>query len=204
MLTFKTTIQNIKFDFCRRVQLEGQEHFLSKLVLLIKPGMVGVLCYRFSHYFAQTKLRFLCRFFLLIEHVYCRNEISPYAKIGPGLVLGDIGAIGMIMQVEIGRNCTFIGFNTLTMNQVSGVDFTVDKIIVGDHCVFGSRAKIMRPVDVADGTQVKDNSVVMFSVKKKGTTISGVPAKQRRIDNYEDMISKWNPLLGGALIEAEL
>ncbi|PCI60653.1 MAG: hypothetical protein COB34_02180 [Methylophilaceae bacterium] len=200
MVTLKTTLQHIRLDFNRRVQLEESRHFLSKLATIIKPGMVGAICYRLSRYFVQGKLSILCRPLLLIEHIYARNEISPHAEIGPGLVLGDIGAIGVIDEVRVGKNCTFIGFNTLTMNQVSGVDFMVDKINVGDYCVFGSRAKVMRPVTIEDGAQIKDNSVVMFSVKKKGSTLTGVPAKRKRIDTYEAIIN-WNPLIGGVLVE---
>lgn len=200
MKTFRETLKDLKCDYQRRVKLERCHHFFAKMVVWVKPGMVGVVCYRFSSYLIHTRFRIFCRIFLLIEHVYSRNEISPYAEIGAGLVLGDSGAVGIIEEVVVGNNCTFLGFNTLTMNQVSGVDFTVDKIIVGNHCVFGSRAKIMRPVNVEDGAQVKDNSVLMFSVKKKGSMVSGVPAKRRRIDNYEDIVN-WNPFLGGVMGE---
>lgn len=200
MTTLKITFQNIKHDFRRRVQLEEQRSLLNKLAILVKPGMVGVVCYRLSHYFTQGKLRPLCRVFLFIEHIYARNEISPYVYIGPGLVLGDIGAIGIPSGVEIGKNCTLLGFNTFALNHISGVDPTVDKMVLGDHCVLGSRAKVMRPITVADGAQIKDNSVVMFSVKKAGATLAGVPAKRRRLDDYAEII-KWNPLLGGFLDE---
>jgi len=157
--------------------------------------MVGVICYRLSHYLAQTKLSPLCRILLFIEHAYTRNEISPYAYIGPGLVLGDIGAIGVTYGTEIGKNCTLLGFNTFALNAIKGIDFTVDKIVMGDHCVLGIRAKIMRAITIADGAQIKENSVVMFSVNKKGTTLAGVPAKRSRVDVYEDII-QWNPYNG--------
>lgn len=195
MTTLRTTIQYLIQDYKRRLLLENNESFLNKIVVLAKPGMVGVICYRFSHYLAQTKLRYFCRFILFIEHIYSRNEISPYAYIGPGLVLGDVGAIGVPYGTEIGKNCTFLGFNTFALNAINGIDYTIDKIVMGDHCVLGTRAKVMRPITIADGAQIKDNSVVMFSVTKKGATLSGVPAKRRRVDFYED-IMQWNPLNG--------
>lgn len=198
MTSLKITLSNIKQDFQRRVLLEHCEGLLHKLVLLLKPGMIGVICYRLSHYFVQGKLRFICRLLLLIEHLYCRNEISPYAQIGPGLVLGDIGAIGVPGETIIGKNCTLQGFNTFTLNAIAGVDFTVDRIVIGDYCMLGTRAKIMRPITIADGAQVKNNSVVMFSITKIGATLSGVPAKKRRVDDY-NAIMNWNPLLGGFL-----
>jgi serine acetyltransferase len=202
MTTLKITLSNIKQDFKRRVLLEHSEGLLHKLVLLFKPGMVGVICFRLSHYFVQGKLKFFCRVLLFIEHVYCRNEISPYAQIGPGLVFGDIGAIGMTREVIVGDNCTFQGFNVLTLNGIKGVDFTKDKIIVGNYCLLGTRAKIMRQVSISDGTQVTNNTLVMSSVTQVGTTLSGVPAKRCRIDDY-DAIKNWNPLMGGFLKQIE-
>jgi serine acetyltransferase len=195
MTTLRTTIQNLKQDYKRRILLEANHHFLNKIAVFTKPGMVGVICYRFSHYLAQTKFRYLCRFLLFIEHAYSRNEISPYAYIGPGLVLGDVGAIGVTHGTEIGKNCTLLGFNTFALNAISGIDFTVDKIVIGDHCVLGVRAKVMRAITIADGAQIKDNSVVMFSENKKGQHCHGVPAKRMRIDVYEDII-QWNPFNG--------
>jgi serine acetyltransferase len=157
-----------------------------------------VICYRLSHYLVSTRLSFICRLLHVITFFYSRIEIDPYATIGPGLVLGDIGGIGIPGKSIIGKNCTFLGFNTLTLNKISGVDFHVAQIVLGDHCVLGVRAKIMRPITIADGAQIKDSSLVMFSVANVGTTLSGIPAKKRRIDSYEDII-KWNPLMGGLI-----
>lgn len=197
MTTLRTTFQHIKADFNRRILLEeSKQGFLNKLVLLVKPGMVGVICYRLSRYFISTRLNFFCRLLHIVTFFYSRIEIDPYANIGPGLVLSDIGGIGIPEQSVIGKNCTFLGFNTLTLNKISGVDFHVAKIVMGDHCVLGVRAKVMRPITIADGAQIKDNSVVMFSVANVGTTLAGIPAKKRRIDRYEDIIN-WNPLMGG-------
>ena len=202
MTTLKTTFHDIKADFKRRVKLEGEEHFglLNKLVLLIKPGFVGVVCYRLSHYLIETRISVLCRLLHAINFFYARVEIDPEAHIGPGLVLSDIGGIGIPDAVVIGKNCTFLGFNTLTLNKVGDVDFHYAQIVLGDHCVLGVRSKVMRPITIADGAQIKDGSVVMFPVAKTGTTLSGIPAKKRQIDDYENIIN-WNPLMGGPLGE---
>lgn len=198
MVSFRTTLRNLKCDYIRRVQLERATGTLSQLAVWAKPGMVGAVCYRFSHYFVYSQFKFLCRILLLIEHLYVRNEISPYAEIGPGLVLGDIGAIGITPHIEIGKNCTFMGFNTVSLNGVAGVDFAVDQIVIGDHCVFGNRSKVMKPLRIANGAQVKDNSLVIFDVKQEGATLCGVPAKRKRVDVYRDIV-KWNPFFGGLI-----
>lgn len=200
MNDLRTTFQYIKKDFNRRLELDCSERkgVLNKLSLFVKPGFQGVLCFRLSHYFAETKLSFFCRILHTFSFFYARVEIDPRAQIGPGLVCGDIGGIGLPAETIIGENCTFLGFNTLTLNKISGVDFTVDRIIMGNHCVLGVRSKVMRPITIADGAQIKDNSVVMFSVANVGTTLAGVPAKKRRIDDYNEIV-KWNPLVGGPI-----
>lgn len=198
MITFRTTLRNIKCDYIRRLHLERSKGAMSRLAVWVKPGMVGALCYRFSHYLVYTRFKFLCRPILLLEHAYSRNEVSPYAEIGPGLVLGDVGAVGITPHIEIGKNCTFMGFNTVSLNGLAGIDFTVDQIIIGDHCVFGTRSKVMRPLRIANGAQVKDNSLVIFDVKQEGATLCGVPAKRKRVDAYRDIV-KWNPFFGGLI-----
>lgn len=198
MVSFRRTLKNIKCDYVRRLHLERSEGVLSRLAVWVKPGMVGVICYRLSHYFVYTRFKFLCRLLMLLEHAYSRNELSPYSEIGPGLVLGDIGAIGITPHIEIGKNCTFMGFNTVSLNGVAGVDFTVDQIIIGDHCVFGNRSKVMKPLRIANGAQVKDNSLVIFDVKLEGSTVSGVPARRQKVDSYPDIV-KWNPFFGGLI-----
>jgi serine acetyltransferase len=202
MPALKETFQIIRQDFNRRVQLEGavRQGFFNKLAILFKPGFVGVLCYRLSSYLIETRLRVLCRVLHSISFFYARVEIAPEAIIGPGLVVSDVAGVGLPEQIVIGKNCTFLGFNTLTLNKVGGVDFMVDKIVIGDHCVVGFGAKIMRAIEIADGAQIKENSVVMFSVKKVGSTMVGIPAKRKRIDEYENIVN-WNPLKGGPVGE---
>jgi len=203
MPALKETFQTIKQDFNRRVQLEGAERqgFSNKLAIMFKPGFVGVVCYRLSSYLIETRLRVLCRVLHSISFFYARVEIAPEAIIGPGLVVSDVAGVGLPEQLLIGKNCTFLGFNTITLNKVGGVDFLVDKIVMGDHCVVGFGAKIMRAVDIADGAQIKENSVVMFSVKKVGSTMVGIPAKRKSVNDYEQIVN-WNPLIGGHVSEA--
>ncbi len=199
MVTLKKTLQDIATDYRRRILLSRKQNSFTKYTEIFKPGMVCVICYRLSRYCIQGRLKFLCPILVLIEGLYTRNEISPRASIGPGLVLSDIGAIGIIDEAVIGKNCTLLGFNTLTIYGAEGDDPESDSVVtLGDHCVLGVRSKVMRPITIANGCQIKEGSVAMFSVAKEGSTLSGNPARRKEVYDYDDIV-RWNPLLGGNL-----
>lgn len=198
-VTLNTTFDYLKADFNRRALLK-RKHGFAQFLMLFEKGMVGVVCYRISRYFALNHLGLLYRLVALLEHFYVRNEISPLAEIGPGLVLGDAGPVGIPSQTVMGRNCTLIGRNTLTLGAIEGVDLAVDKIVMGDHCVLGFGARVMKPVNLADGTQIMDNSVAMFTARKPACLFAGVPARRAKQGEY-DAVVKWNPLLSGPITE---
>lgn len=199
MVTLKETITNIKADFSRRLLLENKQHgFFNQLSVLVKPGMISVIMYRLSRFCIHNKLGLLYHFFVIIEHIYCRNEVSPKADLGAGLVLDGIG-IGIPCATTTGQNCTFLGRCTLTLGGMEGYSLEKNRFVIGNHCVFGEGARIVRPVTLEDGAQIMQNSVVMLSEPKQGSTISGIPARRRRTDDLE-AIKKWNPLSGQLLV----
>jgi UDP-3-O-[3-hydroxymyristoyl] glucosamine N-acyltransferase len=77
----------------------------------------------------------------------------------------------------IGMNCTFMGRATPTLGVMGNVNLETDRIIIGDYCVFGHNVRIINPVTIANGTQIKAHSVVMASVIREGSIISGFPAR---------------------------
>lgn len=198
-MTLKETIQNLKADIRRRKVLESKNQgFFSTISILLKGGVVSVILYRISRYLIHTRFSFLYRLLILLEHFYTKNEISPVADLGPGLVIADCGGVGITRVTIAGKNCTFLGANSITLGAMEGFDLEKDHIVIGNDCVIGSRVRIIRPVQIADATQIKNNSVVMFSVDKPGSVISGFPAKRRSVE-YPDSVLSWNPLLGGAI-----
>lgn len=201
IVTLKTTMAYLKADFNRRAVLK-RKHGLARFLMLFEKGMVGVVCYRISRYFALNHMGLLYRLVALLEHFYVRNEISPIAEIGPGLVLGDAGPVGIPSQTVVGKNCTFMGTNTLTLGAMEGIDLAVDKIVMGDYCVLGFGARVMRPITLADGTQLMDNSVAMFTARKSACLFAGVPAKRAKQGEYEDVVN-WNPLLSGNVMKGQ-
>lgn len=195
MVTFNQTIMNIRADFQRRVFLEQKPRgLLSLLTTLFNPGMVSVLMYRLSRFCVHHHLQLVSKLLVIFEHVYARNEISPYADIGPGLVLNGMG-IGIVCNSTIGKNCTFLGLNTITLGGMEGFDLQHDRFEIGDYCVFGVGARIIRPIKLDAGTQVMPNSIVLSSEPLPGATLAGIPAKTIYQSTPEQSIA-WNPLLG--------
>jgi len=198
MVTLKETVENMRMDFKRRLLLEGiQSGFFNKLLVLLKPSMVGVILYRLSRFFAHHKLGLINKLLAAIQMLYCRWEISPMAEIGPGLVVGS-ASVGLTSFVIAGRNCTFLGRNTVSLGAMEGIDMNEDKIVIGDDCVFGVGAKVMRAVNIAAGAQVQPNAVVIRTEKNEGSTLAGIPARRRGIETYDEIVN-WNPLYSGKI-----
>lgn len=195
-ITFKQTVSHMQADFSRRMLLESKQGFISGLIVFFKRGMVAAFLYRLSRYCALHDYRVFTLMIMKVSAAYAELEISPLAEIGPGLVLADTGGIGINHAATIGSNCTFLGCSTLTLGAMDNLDEADAQIVIGDYCTMGHRAKIMRPVWLANGTQINANAVVMRSVVEVGSVLSGIPAKASSVEDYAQ-IMRWNPLYGG-------
>lgn len=201
-VTWQETIQHIKADIKRRLILDQQPvELLYAITALVKPGVMVVMIYRLSRFCHYHRLRALCKVFSLMTQLINTSEVSPLADIAGGFVIADAGAIGIPAATTIGKNCTFMGLNSITLGAMQHEPGPDDRIIIGDHCVLGTFSRVMRPVSLANGTQVKPCSVVISSVKKEGQSLVGVPARRKQQTDYE-AIKRWNPLKGCLLMEA--
>jgi serine acetyltransferase len=122
-----------------------------------------------------------------------RSELQPGSRIGPGLVLADEGTVGITARARIGANCTIFGLATIIPQEGGTVD-----TVLGDNCVVGRRVRVYGAIALGDGTQIKDNSVVLTSFKRPGMIVSGIPAR-RRGQLPLDLVMSWNPLQGRPL-----
>lgn len=50
--------------------------------------------------------------------------------------------------------------------------------MIGDNCYFGSGAKVIGAVRIADNVAVGANAVVTKDIEESGTTWAGIPAKK--------------------------
>ncbi len=192
------TWQYFKHDLARRLDLEGKPRTLLRaLSIILNRGVVSVFIYRLNRYL-YFKNTFLSKVFIrllrYVEFHYCHNEIEPNADIGPGLVLSDFGGVGLSHVNIIGQNVTFLGKATPTLGAMEDVEAGVDKIRIGDYCVIGPNVRIVNNVEIANGVQMKANSVIMSSIMREGAVVSGFPAKQLSHVSMETLMA-WSPIL---------
>jgi serine acetyltransferase len=197
-MTLYETLRLFKADLRRRIWLENQKFTLwQALKILYKRGVVLVFIYRLKRYFFLKNSKPFKLFIWLLripEYQYCHSEIDPAADIAEGLVLSDFGGIGISFYNIIGKNCTFVGRGTPTLGAMEDVNHAEDKIKIGDYCVIGPNVRIVNPVSIASGTQIKANSVVMSSISKEGSLVSGFPAKEIAVIPIQ-MVMQWSPIL---------
>lgn len=205
-LSLSDTFSIIRADMNRRLALEQRPlNLWNRLITIPKRGFVSVLIYRakrYLHFKDNALAKILIRILKFPEFHYCHNELDPRADIGPGLVLSDLGGVGLGFTVIIGKNCTFMGKGTPTLGAMEGIDLHNDRIRIGNYCVIGHNVKIINPVVIADYVQMTPNSVLMTHVKTPGTVMTGFPAKAVDVINSE-LVKAWSPLVSRPLYTAQ-
>lgn len=197
--SLREALRLIDADLRRRCELDGRRNSLPvRAALLLRRGPLGSVLFRLSDYTAARGWRLLTKLLYFALYFMARAEVHVGARIGPGLVLPDIGGVGIPAFADIGRNCTFLGPALLTIGGMEGVDLGSDRIVIGDDCIIGHNARIMGAVRLADATQVRHGSVVIASSDKPGAVLAGMPARRRKIVAAA-ALARWSPLTGTPL-----
>jgi serine O-acetyltransferase len=140
----------------------------------LHPGVIAVMTYRVASWVVQLRVPVL-RQLLMVPTVVVRRfvelvtgvEISPRARIGPGLVVHTTHGV-FVAETRIGRNCVV----------QHGVAITHGVRSVGDDVYFGPGAKVIGRAAIGNNVRVVANSVVMTDVGDN-LTVVGVPARIR-------------------------
>lgn len=181
-------------DLRRRLELEQRRTTpVSVLELLLHRGAWAVIFFRINTWLHGCGLRKLARIGELLGTLVGKSELHVGARIGPGLVISDLGGVGIPRFAVIDANCTFLGPSLLTLGAMSGVDLERDRIVLGRHCVIGQGARLLGAITLGDGTQVKPNAVVITSFAKPGQILGGIPARRRGTVELAALIG-WSPL----------
>ena len=200
-MTAAETFALIKADVRRRLTLEGRRiNLTNAAAVAFKPGVVAVVAYRVINHLHFARRRVLARILDDLQQLYTGTEIHAGSVIGPGLVLGDRPGGGISEHVTMGKNCTVLGGSTLTLN-ADGIDLSKGRIVLGDHCIVGLRARVIGSVTLGEGTQIKPNAVVFQSSPEPGGVLEGIPARRRGNVPVDD-VRRWNPFKSSFLGEA--
>lgn len=90
-----------------------------------------------------------------------------------GLAIPHYGTIVVHGSARIGRNCRLQ--EGVTIGAANG---SHEAALIGDNCYFGSGAKVIGAVTIADDVAVGAGAVVTKDIMEPGTTWGGVPAKK--------------------------
>lgn len=97
----------------------------------------------------------------------------PVNVFGPGLSIPHYGTIVVHGNARIGKNCRLQ--EGVTIGATNG---SHEAAVIGDNCYFGSGAKVIGAVRIADDVAVGANAVVAASITEPGTTWAGIPARK--------------------------
>lgn len=97
----------------------------------------------------------------------------PPGVFGPGLSMPHYGTIVVHGNVRAGKNCRLQ--EGVTIGATNG---SHEAAVIGDNCYFGSGAKVIGAVRIADDVAVGANAVVTADIAEPGTTWAGIPARK--------------------------
>jgi serine O-acetyltransferase len=101
----------------------------------------------------------------------CAAELSPGARIGPGLCLTHTTGLVIGEDVIAGRNLTLHQGVTLGDRRPGAGQPTI-----GDGVYIGAGAKVLGPITIGDGAVVAAGAIVLVDVPPAGV-VAGVPAR---------------------------
>jgi serine O-acetyltransferase len=179
--------ENIRADIAhkRRWYYKDDGWLKQTLGVLIQPGTIAVIVYRYGHWAYRIRypaLRFLCMlpYWVINFGVVSFTQILiwPSAEIGKGFVVHMFSGI-LIADAIIGENCiVYQGVNVGHLRHFRGIGRRKGRRPprVGNNVYLGAGCKILGDVVIGDNVVVGANSLVITSVPDN-CTVLGVPAR---------------------------
>jgi serine O-acetyltransferase len=140
------------------------------------------MIYRFSNWLWRKGLRFWPRWLSQIGRFFTGIEIHPGATIGKNFFIDHGMGVVIGETATIGNNVTM--YHGVTLGGVSSKPGKRHPQI-GSNVIIGSGAQVLGPINVADGTRIGSNAVVVRDVPS-GATMVGVPARNVTKDSKCD------------------
>ena len=177
--SLRETLQLIKADISRRAAIEGKKAGLFYFCkIFLNPPAIAVVLFRFSFLARAKKLKPVAKLLNLINFFLFSVEIQTGASIGPGLVLAHANGIIIHDNSIIGRNCTFMFQNTVTVGpHAAEEDDRVHYANIGDDVIIGMGARIIGPIHIGNNVLVSANAVVTRDVPDS-SIVFGIPARK--------------------------
>lgn len=134
-------------------------------------------CLMFIHGSNPFKKLVARRFMRLLVHRYgIFFDFKEGSYFGKGLKFPHPSSIIIGSDVKVGENCVI--YQNVTIGAARSGDAAKGKYpVIGNNCTLFAGCKVLGSVEVADGTTVGANAVLLRSTEK-GSTYAGVPAER--------------------------
>lgn len=143
-------------------------------VLLLYPHINALISYRIAHVLYRKKRFFLARMFSQISRFITGIEIHPGATIGKGLFIDHGMGVVIGETAIVGDHVTI--YQGVTLGG-TGKETGKRHPTIGDGVTIGAGAKILGNINIAAGSKIGANAVVLKDTSKKSTAV-GIPAKE--------------------------
>jgi len=148
------------------------------------PGLHAVILHRFNHILWNAGFKWLARWFSHFARWLTGIEIHPGATIGRRFFIDHGMGVVIGETAEIGDDCTLYHGVTL-----GGTSWNSGKRhpTLQNNVVVGAGAKVLGPINLAEGVRIGSNAVVTKDVEQDSTVV-GVPG--RVIHHHDDTQKK--------------
>lgn len=155
-------LANVREDLAHLAEIKGLPRWRALVEgLLFENGFQAVLLHRIAHGFRSRGVPFLGPFFARLALFLTGVDISPRARLGPGLYVSH--GVGLVIGggVVAGRRCFFLG----NVNVGAPSQARLDEMPrLGDEVFVGAGARILGGVRIGDRAFVGANAVVAIDV----------------------------------------
>jgi serine O-acetyltransferase len=143
------------------LEKEGKKLSLFRRVnLILRPGLMALFLYRWSHFFYQKNKFWLSTFFYRLNIFLLSVDISPDSEIGEGCLM--IHPVATFIHGTVGKRATFtariIIIPEFSNNKWSG------KPLIGDNVTIGAQSLIIGDIIIASDVTIAPNSHINKSI----------------------------------------
>ncbi len=179
-VSLRRTFQLIRSDYVRMAR-----HYQFRLgpwkavEMSTLPAIMGLVMYRFSHYFYARGWRFFAWPIYTLNMMMTGLDITPSTVIGDSCLLGH--TVGTMLSGRIGRYATILAKVGVGGGRGPSPDGDPNGLpIVGDFVTLGVNSTILGPVRVGNHATVGAHSLVLDDVPESAV-VTGIPARVTRM-----------------------
>lgn len=130
-------------------------------------GTQALFLYRISRFFLLHRLRFISDFIHRFSKFFTDSDLSPFAKIGRGLMIYHGSGVVIGKNTELGERCIVC----------QGVTTGSGAPKIGNDVKLWAGAKILGNIEIGDRSEVGANAVLLKSIGSDVIAV-GVPANK--------------------------